>query len=60
MLNAYLKAIINRGAPSRGMLDLKKAAISHLSWIQKSPSRLIRSFQHWPVRYGAGHKIIRF
>ena len=53
MLNADLKATITSRAPSRAKGDLKKIAISHLRRIQKSPSRVMRYFQHGPVRYAA-------
>jgi hypothetical protein len=33
--------------------QLKKAAISHLRKLQKSPQRVRKYFQHKPVRYAA-------
>ena len=53
MLNADLKAVVTRQAPARAKGDLKKATISHLRRLQKSPKRVMRYFQHGPVRYAA-------
>jgi hypothetical protein len=40
MLNADLKAVVTRKAPARAKGDLKKATISHLRRLQKSPKRV--------------------
>lgn len=53
MLNADLKAVVTRKAPARAKGDLKRVAISHLRRLQKSPKRVMRYFQHKPVRYAA-------
>ena len=53
MLNADLKAVITSNAPARANGDLKKATVSHLRRLQKSPTRVMRYFQHAPVRYAA-------
>ena len=53
MLNADLKAVVTSKAPARAKGDLKKATISHLRRLQKSPKRVMRYFQHKPVRYAA-------
>ena len=52
-LNADLKDGVTRCAPSRSKAQLKKAAISHLRKLQKSPRRVRKYFQHKPVRYAA-------
>ncbi|WP_063534607.1 IS630 family transposase [Burkholderia sp. MSMB1589WGS] len=53
MLNAVLKASVTKQAPARIKGHLKKAAISHLRRLQKSPQRLARYFMHEPIRYAA-------
>lgn len=53
MLNADLKSVITSNAPARAKGDLKKATVSHLRRLQKSPRRVMRYFQHGPVRYAA-------
>jgi len=53
MLNADLKASVTRQAPARTKGHLKKAAISHLRRLQKSPQRVARYFMHKPIRYAA-------
>jgi hypothetical protein len=53
MLNADLKAVERSKAPARAKGDLRKATISHLRWLQKSPERVMRYLQHEPVRYAA-------
>ncbi len=53
MLNADLKAAVTTKAPARAKGELKKATVSHLRRLQKSPSRVMRYFQHEPVRYAA-------
>ena len=53
MLNADLKAVVSSKAPARAKGDLKKATISHLRKLQKSPKRVMRYFQHDPVQYAA-------
>lgn len=52
-LNADLKDGVTRRSPSRSKAQLKKAAISHLRKLQKSPQRVRKYFQHKPVRYAA-------
>lgn len=53
MLNAGLKQAITSKAPSRSKGALRKAAISHLRRLHKSPARVRKYFQHRPVRYAA-------
>ncbi|WP_323074183.1 IS630 family transposase [Mycetohabitans endofungorum] len=53
MLNADLKASITRQAVARTKGHLKKAAISHLRRLQKSPQRVARYFMHKTIRYAA-------
>ncbi|TSE28806.1 DDE superfamily endonuclease [Tepidimonas charontis] len=53
LLNADLKAVVTSNAPARVKGDLKKATVSHLRRLQKSPRRVMRYFQHGPVRYAA-------
>jgi len=52
-LNADLKEGVTKRAPARSKKALKKAAISHLRKLQKSPERVKRYFEHEPVRYAA-------
>jgi transposase len=52
-LNADLKAGVTQRAPARTKGQLKKAAISHLRKLQKSPKRVRKYFEHKPVRYAA-------
>lgn len=52
-LNADLKDGVTRRAPARSRKQLKKAAISHLRKLQKSPKRVRKYFEHKPVRYAA-------
>jgi transposase len=52
-LNADLKAGVTHRAPARTKGQLKKAAISHLRKLQKSPTRVRKYFEHKPVRYAA-------
>lgn len=53
MLNADLKQAVTSKAPARSKAALKKAAISHLRRLHKSPARVRKYFQHRPVRYAA-------
>jgi transposase len=53
MLNADLKAAVTSRAPARSKGQLKKAAVSHLRRLQKSPRRVMSYFKHRPVRYAA-------
>lgn len=53
MLNADLKAAVTTRAPARTKGQLKKAAVSHLRRLQKSPRRVMSYFRHRPVRYAA-------
>ncbi|MBL8436684.1 MAG: IS630 family transposase [Zoogloeaceae bacterium] len=50
MLNADLKAVVTSKATARAKGDLKRAKVSHLRRLQKSPARVMRYFQHGPVR----------
>ena len=52
-LNADLKDRVTRRAPARSKAQLKKAAISPLRKLQKSPRRVRKYFEHKPVRYAA-------
>jgi transposase len=52
-LNADLKDGVTRRAPARSKAQLKKAAISRLRKLQKSPRRVRKYFEHKPVRYAA-------
>lgn len=60
MPGADLKAVERSKAPARAKGDLRKATISHLRWLQKSPERVMRYLQHEPVRYAARIKFTRF
>ncbi|KAF1018058.1 MAG: IS630 family transposase ISCARN25 [Burkholderia gladioli] len=51
MLNADLKANVTKQAPARTKGHLKKAIISHLRRLQKSPQRVARYFMHKPIHY---------
>lgn len=50
---ADLKAAVTRKAPARAKGELKKATVSPLRRLQKTPSRVMRYFQHSPVHYAA-------
>jgi hypothetical protein len=52
-LNAELKDGVTRRAPARSKTPLKKAAVSHLCKLQKSPRRVRKYIEHEPVRYAA-------
>lgn len=52
-LNADLKQAVTAKAPARAKGQLKKATISHMRKLSKSPERVRRYFQHAPVRYAA-------
>jgi transposase len=52
-LNKDLQDGVTRRAPTRTKGQLKKAAISHLRKLQKSPKRFRKYFEHRPVRYAA-------
>jgi len=52
-LNADLKEGVTKRAPARSKKALKKAAVSHLRKLQKSPARVKSYFEHEPVRYAA-------
>lgn len=56
--NADLKAAVTTQAPARSKGQLRKAAISHMRKLQKSPARIRKCFQHKPVRYAARCKWI--
>ncbi len=52
-LNADLKQAVTRQAPARSKAQLKRAAISHMRRLSKSPARIRSFFRHKPVRYAA-------
>jgi transposase len=52
-LNADLKQAVTSKAPARTKGQLKKATLSHLHKLSKSPLRVKKYFQHAPVRYAA-------
>jgi transposase len=52
-LNADLKQAVTRQAPARIKAQLKRAAISHMRRLSKSPARIGSFFHHKPVRYAA-------
>ncbi len=52
-LNADLKQVVTRKAPARSKQQLKRAAISHLRRLSRSPARIRSYFRHKPVRYAA-------
>ncbi|QNH26410.1 IS630 family transposase [Xanthomonas theicola] len=60
MLNADPKANATKQVPARTKGQFKKAVISHLRGLQKSPQRVARYFMHKPIRYAAGFKIMYF
>lgn len=53
LLNADLKEAVTKKAPARRKGELKKAVISHLRRIAKSPGRVKKYFEHAPVKYAA-------
>jgi len=52
-LNADLKQAVTTKAPLRAKGQLKKATVSHLRKLSKSPKRVAAYFHHKPVRYAA-------
>ena len=52
-LNADLKQAVTRKAPVRSQQQLKRAIVSHMRRLSKSPSRIRSYFRHKPVRYAA-------
>jgi transposase len=52
-LNADFKQAVTRKAPARSKEQLKRAAISHMRRLSKSPARIRSYFRHQPVRYAA-------
>ena len=52
-LNSDLKQAVTTRAPSRAKGDLKKATLSHMKKLSKSPQRVRNYFKHEPVRYAA-------
>ena len=52
-LNADLKQVVTRTAPARSKQQLKRATISHLRRLPRSPARVRSYFRHKPVRYAA-------
>jgi hypothetical protein len=53
LLNADLKEALTKRAPACRKGELKKAVISHLRRITKSPDRVKKYFAHGPVKYAA-------
>ena len=52
-LNADLKAAVTTQAPVRTKGQLKSMAIAHMRKLHNSPTRVMKYFQHRPVRYAA-------
>jgi transposase len=52
-LNADLKQAVTRKAPARSKQQLKRATVSHMRRLSKSPARIRSYFRHKPVRYAA-------
>jgi len=52
-LNADLKTAVAAKAPARKNGQLKRAAVSHMHKLSKSPGRVKKYFQHAPVKYAA-------
>jgi transposase len=52
-LNADLKQVVTRKAPARSKQQLKRATVSHMRRLSKSPARVRSYFRHKPVRYAA-------
>jgi transposase len=52
-LNADLKQVVTRKAPARSKQQLKRATVSHMRRLSKSPARIRSYFRHKPVRYAA-------
>jgi transposase len=52
-LNADLKQVVTRKAPARSKQQLKRATVSHMRTLSKSPARIRSYFRHKPVRYAA-------
>jgi transposase len=52
-LNADFKQALTRKAPARRKVQLRRAAISHMRRLSKSPARIRSYFRHKPVRYAA-------
>jgi transposase len=52
-LNADLKQVVTRKAPARSQPQLKRATVSHMRRLPKSPARIRSYFRHKPVRYAA-------
>ncbi|MFL4983451.1 MAG: transposase, partial [Xanthobacteraceae bacterium] len=52
-LNADLKQVVTRKAPARSQQQLKRATVSHMRRLSKSPARIRSYFRHKPVRYAA-------
>ncbi|EIM30422.1 transposase, partial [Microvirga lotononidis] len=52
-LNADLKQVVTRQAPARSKQQLKRATVSHMRRLSKSPRRVRSYFSHKPVRYAA-------
>jgi len=52
-LNADLKAAVTTQAPVRRKGQLKKATMAHMRKLHNSPVRVMKYFEHRPVRYAA-------
>src|SRR3712207_5886142 len=52
-LNADLKQVVTRKAPARSKQQLKRATMSHMRRLSRSPARVRSYFRHKPVRYAA-------
>ena len=52
-LNADLKQVVSRKAPARSKQQLKRAIVSHMRRLSRSPARVRSYFHHKPVRYAA-------
>ena len=52
-LNSDLKLAVTSRAPARAKGDLKKATLSHIKKLSKSPERIRIYFKHEPVRHAA-------
>src|SRR3712207_9230451 len=52
-VHADLKQAVPRRAPARGKQQLKRAAVSHMRSLSKSPQRIRAIFRHQQFRYAA-------
>ncbi len=53
MANADLKQAVTKLAPARTKLQLVKATARHLRSVQRQPQRIMKYFEHEPIRYAA-------